>query len=157
MKKTVLTMLLSIVTLVSYSQNYKFGKVSKEEVSEKMYPLDSSANAAYLYKFKKIRYDYNSDDGFVINTDIHVRIKIYTKEGFDNATRKISFYKPDGKTSERIIGVKGYTFDIVASDKPSDLPLHDKCLFVGEKGWYFTVAPLEEGRWRVSSFGDIVE
>lgn len=56
-----------------------------------------------------------------------------------------------------IVGVKGYTFDIVASDKPSDLPLHDKCLFVGEKGWYFTVAPLEEGRWRVSSFGDIVE
>ena len=56
-----------------------------------------------------------------------------------------------------IVGVKGYTFDIVASDKKSDLPLHDRCMFIGQKGWYFTVAPLEEGRWRVSAFGDIVE
>jgi hypothetical protein len=153
MKKTVLTMLLSIVTLVSYSQNYKFGKVSKEEVNEKVYPLDSSANAAYLYQFKKIRYDYNSDDGFVINTDIHVRIKIYTKEGFDNATRKISFYKPDGKTSERIIGVKGYTFN-VENGKIRKEKLSSKNVFTEKTNKFYSVKKITMPSVKVGSVID---
>jgi len=153
MKKCVLTMLLSIVTLVSYSQNYKFGKVSKEEVNEKVYPLDASANAAYLYQFKKIRYDYNSDNGFVINTDVHVRIKIYTKEGFDNATRKISFYKPDGKTSERIIGVKGYTFN-VEGGKIKKEKLSSKNVFTEKKNKFYSVKKITMPSVKVGSVID---
>ena len=56
-----------------------------------------------------------------------------------------------------IIGVKGYTFDIVATNNPQDLPVFENFLFLGQHGDYFTLSPLEQGRWRVSSFGDIVE
>lgn len=40
-------------TISAFAQDYKFGKISKEELQEKFNPLDSSANATYLYKYRK--------------------------------------------------------------------------------------------------------
>ena len=37
-------------SVVSTAQQYKFGKVSKEELSETSYPLDKTANATVLYE-----------------------------------------------------------------------------------------------------------
>ena len=56
MKKVLLTMLALAFIQISYSQDFKFGKVSKEELQEKFYPLDSTANAAYLYKKRSTSY-----------------------------------------------------------------------------------------------------
>lgn len=96
------------VTLTA--QNYKFGKISKEELEEKFNPMDSSAAATYLYKNRNTFFEYNQEDGFQLITEIHERIKIYTTEGFDYATRQVNLYK-DGSTREKLTNLKASTYN----------------------------------------------
>lgn len=94
------------------AQNYKFGKVSKEELEEQFYPTDSTADAAFLYKNRRSYFSYVQNQGFQLVTEIHHRIKIYTKEGFDYATKSISYYDPDSGNKEYVSSIKGYTFSM---------------------------------------------
>jgi hypothetical protein len=80
MKKTIILLLL-LSQLSFFAQNYKFGKVSKEELQEQFYPLDSTADAAYLFKSRKTFFDYVPNIGFQLVTEYHERIKIYTNAG----------------------------------------------------------------------------
>jgi hypothetical protein len=109
--------LLLIITLVlSYnttnSQNYDFGKVSKAELQEKIHPLDSSASAAILYRNESISFYYTSTEGFVQQREIHERIKIYNKDGFDWATKKEYLYQGTGN-KETLAALKGVTYNLV--------------------------------------------
>ena len=113
MKKNIIVLFVLIAQIATITaQNYKFGKVSKEEVEEKFYPLDSTADAAYLYKYRRTYFDYSKNKGFMLVTEIHERIKIYTKEGFDKATQSIVFYKPDTGDDEKVSSINGYTFNL---------------------------------------------
>ncbi|WP_239021935.1 DUF3857 domain-containing protein [Pontimicrobium aquaticum] len=111
MKEIILLLFLSI-NITTYSQDYKFGKVSKDELQEKFNPLDSSANATYLYKYRKTHFEYRKDDGFVLVTDIHERLKIYNQEGFSYATNSVLAYK-NGGIKEKVTGLKAYTYNLV--------------------------------------------
>ena len=94
-----------------FAQDYKFGKVSKAELEERFYPLDSTADAAYLYKYRRTYFEYMQDEGgFKVITDYHMRIKIYSKDGFEKATQYFEYYKPDSGNKERISSLKAYTF-----------------------------------------------
>lgn len=111
MKKKIIILFVLIAQIATVTaQDYKFGKVSKEEVEEKFYPLDSTADAAYLYKYRRSYFDYSNVQGFQLVTEIHQRIKIYTKEGFDYATKSITYYNPDSGERESVNSIKGYTF-----------------------------------------------
>ncbi|WGH74072.1 hypothetical protein P8625_08045 [Tenacibaculum tangerinum] len=111
MKKIVF--ILSLIFLSSINaQDIKFGKVSKEELEEKLYPLDSTAHAAYLLKDRRTYFQYDSNNGFQVFTDYHERIKIYSKEGFEYATKNIVYYEPDAGDSEKISSLKAYTFNL---------------------------------------------
>lgn len=105
---TLLTLFLSLTT---FAQNYDFGKVSKEELLEKFNPLDSSASATYLYKYRNTQYEYSEQKGFQIVTEVHERIKIYNQEGFDYAT-KINRLYVSGGSEERLNGLKAYTYSL---------------------------------------------
>lgn len=112
MKKT-LALILLFVFFISNGQDYKFGKVSKSELQEKTHPIDSSANAAVLYKKEHITFQFVNTKGFMQNREVHERIKIYSKEGYDWATKKVYVYKgSSGGNSERIIDIKGYTYNL---------------------------------------------
>ena len=95
----------------THAQNFKFGKVSEEEVLEKVHPIDKEANAAVLYREQKTYYEVTSYAGFTLVTDVHERIKIYNKDGFSWATREIMVYK-DGTTKEDVEGLKAYTYSL---------------------------------------------
>jgi hypothetical protein len=112
MKKSLLVILI-FTTLSISAQDFKFGKVSKEELSEKFYPLDSTADAAYLYKYRNTYYKYKQGIGYMIITEVHERIKIYTKDGFEKATKKIYYYTPKSSDNEKVESIKGYTFNLV--------------------------------------------
>ncbi|MDY0780769.1 DUF3857 domain-containing protein [Tenacibaculum sp. IB213877] len=112
MKKTTLSLLLIFSFFTSFSQEIKFGKVSKEELEEKHYPLDSTASAAYLYKYRSTYYDYTQNDGFNIITQVYERIKIYNQEGLNYANKIISYYKPENGDKQKINSIKGYTFNL---------------------------------------------
>lgn len=93
------------------AQNFKFGKVSEEEVLEKSHPEDPDANAAILFREHSTYYQLDRYDGFTLITDIHERIKIYNKDGLDWATKEITYYK-NGHDKEEISGVKGVTYNL---------------------------------------------
>ena len=110
--KTSLALILCLTILsTSVAQNYKFGKVSLEEVKEDIYPSDSSAAAAYLYKKRKSYYTYNSSAGIQLISEYHKRIKIYDKNGFQFATEEINLSK-NGSTRESVSAIKGITYNL---------------------------------------------
>lgn len=111
MNKKLVFILLFILGFQLNAQNYKFRKVSKEELSEETYAKDSTASAAYLYNNRNSFYRYTKGDGFTLVTEIHKRIKIYNSDGFDYATEVVSLYESVG-ADEEITGIKGYTYTL---------------------------------------------
>ncbi|WP_179316168.1 transglutaminase domain-containing protein [Winogradskyella undariae] len=110
-------LLFSIIFILSFSfsssQNYKFGKISKEELQEKHHPKDSATSAAILYRNEDISFFYSSNEGFMQRRKVHERIKIYNKDGFDWATKKIYLYQGVNRFAETINGLKGFSYNLV--------------------------------------------
>lgn len=90
-KHFVLLVLLGIDFLAS-AQKFDPGKVSRAELEQKVYPNDTTAAAAILYKKGKsyFRYDYNK--GFSLVNEYQYRIKIYKKEGLKWADFKVPYF-----------------------------------------------------------------
>ncbi len=107
--KITLIFILCFTTIIS-AQDFKFGKVSEAEVNEKVYPNDTSAVAAYLLKNRRSYYVYNTSTGLDLITEIHERVKIYDKNGFDYATEIINLSKGSGGNKEMVSGIKGITY-----------------------------------------------
>ncbi len=130
------------------AQNYKFGKVSKEEIEETEYPTNKDADAAILYKKQYTFYDYNSTTGLALITRYHYRIKLYNEEGFDWATVNLNGYI-SGSDEEKIYGIKGYTYNL-EGDKIVEEKLRKEEIFDEEVSKYrkavkFTMPSLKPG------------
>ncbi|WP_111708839.1 DUF3857 domain-containing protein [Lutibacter citreus] len=110
MKKILLTLITFLTLISAKGQDYRFGKVSKAELEEKVYPLDSSANAVVLYKSRKTSFNYTQGEGFQQRTEIHERIKIYNKEGYKWASKNIEYYKPDIGDDESVSKISAKTY-----------------------------------------------
>ncbi|MFD0989151.1 DUF3857 domain-containing protein [Mariniflexile jejuense] len=110
--RTTVILFFTLFSLVTFAQNYDFGKISKEELEEKYNPQDSSANATYLYKNRKTFFEYQQEKGFELITEIHERIKIYKQEGFNYATKEVNLYK-SGNDDEEFSNLKAYTYNLV--------------------------------------------
>ncbi|PWH84351.1 transglutaminase [Algibacter marinivivus] len=108
----IVTIILSLsISITALAQNYDFGKVSKEELQEQFNPEDSTANATYLYKYRRTYYEYSQQVGFQLITEIHERVKIYNNEGFDFATKSIKLYK-SSREEESVSSLKAYTYNL---------------------------------------------
>lgn len=148
MKKIFSVFVLFLIFPVIHAQDFKFGKVSKEEVLEKNHPLDKEANAAVLYRNTNTFYEYYEATGFTLVTEVHERIKIYNKEGFEWANRKVNYYK-NGNTREKVTNLKGNTYNIV-NGKLVDEKLKKEGIFEEDVSKYqlstkFTMPAVTEG------------
>lgn len=112
MKNLLFTCLLVLGIVQINGQNYDFGKVSKTELEEKYHPTDSSASAAILYRNESISFTFSQNTGFTQQKEIIMRIKIYNKDGFDWATKKVYLYNGENGNNEKIKGLKGYTYNL---------------------------------------------
>ncbi len=112
MKKSILTLLILITTYNVNAQDYKFGKVSLNEVKNNVYAKDTSASAVILHKSRKTYFNHEHPAGYVIVTEIHERIKILNKDGLDYGTKEIGLYKSGGD-KERLNSIKAYTYNVV--------------------------------------------
>ena len=108
--KTKLLIFLLFTTFI-YSQEYELGKVTIAQLEEKYHPKDTSAVAAILFEKGKTSFNYEEMNGFSTTTEVLVKIKIYKKEGFEWANRKIRHYI-DGK-KETVSFSKGVTYNLV--------------------------------------------
>lgn len=109
MKKiSLLILFLSVTTL--WSQEYKFGDVSKAELEEQAYEQDPDASAAILYKHRE-SYIFSTTNSTELVTEVYKKIKIYDTDGFDYATEVLHLYK-DGGSSEDIRKIKAVTYNL---------------------------------------------
>tara|TARA_R110002050_G_scaffold179118_2_gene312359 strand:- start:20765 stop:22795 length:2031 start_codon:yes stop_codon:yes gene_type:complete len=147
-KLVVVTLFLCALHITA--QDYKFGKVSEEELAEKYYDRDSSTVASVLFRELSIRYVYIQSSGFKVVTDVHERVKIYKKEGFDYATVSEQLYKSDtGSEKESFKSLKAYTYNLVAG-KIEETKLKGSDTFTEEVSKYynkekFTLPNVKEG------------
>jgi len=112
MKTTTILLFLLAINLNAIAQNYNYGKISKEELLEKKSAIEEEADAAILYKKRFTNFDYSSEEGWMVETIVHQRIKIYTKEGLDWGTYSILLMK-NNNNEEKINSLKGSTYNLV--------------------------------------------
>ncbi|MFV5699524.1 transglutaminase domain-containing protein [Flavobacterium sp. ZT3R17] len=115
MKCNQLTIIL-FFTLFFYNANaqeFKLGKVSIEELQQKVHPKDTAAVAAILFKKGETSFEYSTDTGFDLVTEISMRIKIYKKEGYDWANHEVIF-RPEGSSRESIDFSDAVTYNLVS-------------------------------------------
>lgn len=143
------------------AQDYRFGKVSVEEVAQKQHPVDPDAHAAILNRELKTEFAYSSNDGFYLITNVLERVKIYDKEGFDWANVRVKLYQGARGSDEELSGLKGVTYtldsngDLMETKLRSDGQFEEKVsdYLVEEK---FTMPNVSEGcvieyRYKVTS------
>ncbi|MAP79887.1 MAG: transglutaminase [Aequorivita sp.] len=151
MKSIVLTAIALLCFFnVAQSQNYKFGKVSKEELSQKQHPEEPTADAAILNREIYTYFEYSTNDGFYLVTQVLERVKIYTKEGFDWATKEIDLYQGKSSSHDEILGLKAYTYYLNNSGKIEEVKLKKDGMFEEKTSKYihklkFTMPDLREG------------
>lgn len=74
------------------AQKYELGKVTVAQLQEKVYPKDTTAPAAIIFKKGRTFFTYNKSNGFSANHVYEFKIKIYKKEGLSWADQKVRFY-----------------------------------------------------------------
>ncbi|WP_458627708.1 transglutaminase domain-containing protein [Winogradskyella sp. PC D3.3] len=112
MKHLLFTLTLVLSFNFLSAQDYDFGKISNAELEEKYHPKDSASSAAILYRNEDISFYFSSNEGFIQQREVHERIKIYNKDGFEWATKKIYLYQGTGQR-ETLSGLKGFSYNMV--------------------------------------------
>ena len=138
------------ISQIAFSQNFKFGNVSVEELQEKSHPKEPDANAAVLYRELKTSFKYSEANGFMLITDVFERIKIYNREGFDWATKKVNMYLGKNNNDEVVSGLKGITYSLNKSGKIEEIKLKNSGIFDEKASKFrevkkFTMPDLKEG------------
>lgn len=110
--KNIFTSIILLLTSIAFSQKHELGKVTIEELKEKVCPSDTSAVAAYLFNVGKTYYSYSDSNGFELITEITTKIKIYKKEGYEFANKAVKFYV-GVNDSEKVSVSKAYTYNLV--------------------------------------------
>lgn len=102
----------SFCSATCLAQNYKFGKVSKEELLEVEHPLEPEAKAAILYRNFETTFIYAKEKGFTGLIKRQERIKIYNKDNNDWLTVSVYLYQGANNSANEVLsGLKAYTFN----------------------------------------------
>jgi hypothetical protein len=101
LKKLLFFVLFFFICFKTSAQNFEYGKVSVQELQEKVHPLDSTAAAAIIFKKARTYFVYESGNGFYLYHDIRIRFKVYKKEGLKWADFSVIYLnKRDGFEEE---------------------------------------------------------
>ncbi|MCX2474550.1 DUF3857 domain-containing protein [Pedobacter sp. MC2016-05] len=149
MKKLVLFLLLISAYIPVFAQNFNFGAITYDDYEFDRNKLDSNANAIVLKEFGTARIDIDDATGRLeLIFDYHVKIKIYNKEGFENANVVVPLYKDDSR-EETINDLTASTFNYT-DGKFVATPMDKKAIFFENRSKYtkvlkFTLPNLKEG------------
>ena len=106
---------IALFILIGFSaeaQKYELGEVTKQELEEKVHPQDPSAPAAILFSKGHTYFTFSDSEGFQLVTEVEMKIKIYTKDGYDWATKHIQYYSSDNDR-ETVDVSKAVTYNLV--------------------------------------------
>jgi hypothetical protein len=83
MKSSTLLFLCFSFCLKMVSQELKLGNVTVEELQKTHSDIEPDAAAEYVFKSGKYSVVYDPNYGFINVVDIKIKLKIYSKEGYD--------------------------------------------------------------------------
>ena len=132
--KKITTLVLLILSFSLIAQNYKLGKVTLDELKEKVHPLDTTAAAAILFKKGNVYFKVNTDGYWNVVTEVEVKIKIYKKEGYKFADFEKSFYS--GMRGDRLLFYDVATYNLV-NGKVEKTKLKNDGEFLEQKSKYY--------------------
>lgn len=110
MKKTALILFLFVSVASAQKAPAKFGDIPLEDMTMKVYPLDSSASAVVLFDYG-VSYLSSTVISVGLTVERHVRIKILKKEGLAQADISILLYH-EGTTGETVGNLKAVTYNL---------------------------------------------
>ncbi len=128
MKKIALLLICcAFVANETIAQRIRFKRVPRQDVEQTAHPREPDAEAAMLYHSCRRFYVYNDlENWFMLHTQVHKRIKIYTDEGLSWADFAIP-YHGEG----RFTRFRAYTFNIDAG-KITETALDNNSVFTEE-------------------------
>ncbi|QSS97128.1 DUF3857 domain-containing protein [Psychroflexus sp. ALD_RP9] len=110
MRFTNFCIFLFCVTLSTIAQT-DLKKITINDLKQTVHPLDSTASAAVLFDQGEISFEFT--DGWNYTFNKTSRIKIYTKDGLNQADIMIPFYVGNSNAEEeRVINIKGYVYNL---------------------------------------------
>lgn len=110
MKNTLI--LFVFVSHLLTAQNYKYGKVSIDELAEKTNFYEPNASAAVLYNERTTKYEYDDLRGFYLIENYFMRVKLYNKEGFDYANIEIPLHSGGSIMGDKLLSLKATTYNL---------------------------------------------
>lgn len=110
--KKVITASLLLLHLLVFAQKRELGKVTIDELKESICPSDSSAPAAVLFNLGEVKLEFIEGKGFVLNTKVKTKIKIYKKEGYELANQFVRYYI-GGNVKESVFFRDAATYNLV--------------------------------------------
>lgn len=126
---------MSVSSFLMTAQKFELGKISKEELEQKHYPLDESAAAAILFQTGKVTYEFNN--GFTTVFKVKTRIKIYKKEGYDQANQVVTYYSGENSSGINIKFSQAATYNLTGG-KIEKTKLDDEGKFSNKVNRYWT-------------------
>lgn len=90
----------------------KFGNINQDDLLLKVYSADTSAHALVLNEKGNAYFSLRGSQGSNYKYAVLKRIKIFTKDGLDNANISIPLYH-SGTAKETITGIKGFTYNLI--------------------------------------------
>ena len=149
MKKILTALLITVFGCTAYAQNFEYGSVNFTDYNFDKNTLDSNANAIVLREFGTASLQIDDIRGTIELVFVHhVRIKIYNKDGFNQANIIIPLYKDDNR-EEDITDIKASTYNYV-NDKLVETPMEKSAIFTENRSRYtvlkkFTLPNIKEG------------
>lgn len=138
--RTTISTILFFIFLSAHAQNYKFGKVSKEELTKEKSTIDSESAAEVLYEKIYINLEFSpSEQKMYVVKEVEGRIKIYDKNNTDekHLKQEVAIYTPNS-TREKISGFRGVTYNL-DGNKIVESKVKSSDIFTEEINKYWTV------------------
>lgn len=108
--KITIILLFMFITTVFWSQERKYGDVTKADFEVNSPLIDAATKAIVLFRYKEVFFAYEGQ--WLVKTQVHERLKIISKTGLDYGTARVPLYKL-GTDKEEIKNIKGQTFKLV--------------------------------------------
>ncbi|TKC10288.1 DUF3857 domain-containing protein [Pedobacter polaris] len=149
MKKILTLFSLLLFHYSAIAQSFNYGSITQEDINFDKNKIDSNANAVVLKEFGTARLQIDDATGsLVLMFDYHVKIKIFNKDGFEQANVIIPTYKDDIK-QEFVQEIKATTYNYINGNLQESL-MDKKAIFTENRSKYnsltkFTLPNIKEG------------
>ena len=135
--KQLLLLFILIISELGFSQsqfNSEDFTVTGNDLNLNTFEKDSTANALIIYEYGKSYVDKNT---FRLTTEVKRKLKIFNREGFDQANTVVYLYK-DGNKKESISKITATTFNI-ENGKVTKTQLEKSQIFEEKYNDHFTI------------------